>query len=191
MNNLIGIFELAIGRAGGFRRFTASPRAFVISVLALMCVPAFMALTLLGPTAERENVLTAVLAIFCALLVPPVVSHLLARLWDREPWWLRFAIAYNYSRIAVVGIYAALLMVAAVMLSMRMPRMAVSGIIQSMMLGYTLWFDWFLLRAGLQLSGARAAMGVLALNVATFLLVLGPLLLAAAMSDAPVRPGLS
>ena len=180
MNNLIGIFELAIGRISGFGRFAASSRAFMVSLAALMCVPAFMALVVAG-RAGLDTALTALLAIFCALLVPPVVSHALARLWDREAWWLRFVIAYNYSRIAVVGIYAALLMVAAILLSLRMPRMAVSGVIQTVMLVYTLWFDWFLLRTGLQLSAARAAMGVLALNVATFILVFGPLLLAIAL----------
>jgi hypothetical protein len=146
-----------------------------------LCVPVFMALTVAGRIG-LETALTALLAIVCALLVPPVVSHALARFWGRDTWWLRFAIAYNYSRIAVVGIYAALLMVAAVMLGLRMPRMAVSGIIQSAMLAYTLWFDWFLLRAGLQVSAMRAALGVLALNIATFLLVFGPLLLAIGMS---------
>lgn len=181
MNKLVGIFELAIGRAGGFARFPVSPRDFLVSLGILLCVPAFMALMVAG-RAGLDTALTALLAIFCALLVPPVVSHTLARLWDRDAWWLRFAIAYNYSRIAVVGVYAALLMVAAIMLSMRMPRLAVSGIIQTIMLVYTLWFDWFLLRAGLQISAARAAMGVLALNIATFLLVFGPLLLAIGMS---------
>lgn len=181
MNNLIGIFELAIGRARGFGRFAVSPRAFMVSLAALMCIPAFMALLVAGRIG-LDTALATLLAIFCAVLVPPVISHALARFWDRDAWWLRFAIAYNYSRIAVVGIYAALLMMAAVMLSLRMPRMAVSGVIQSVMLVYTLWFDWFLLRTGLQLSAARAAMGVLALNIATFILVFGPLLLAAALA---------
>lgn len=181
MNNLIGIFELAIGRASGFGRFATSTRAFRISLAALMCVPAFMALMVIQRLG-LETALTIVLAIFCALLVPPVVTHALARLWQREAWWLRFAIAFNYARIAVVGVYAALLMVAAILLSLRLPRELVSGVIQAVMLIYTLWLDWFLLRTGLQISATRAALGVLALNIATFILVFGPLLLAAVMA---------
>jgi len=181
VNTLIGIFELAIGRASGFGRFSVSQRAFRNSVIVLFSVPALLSLAL----ASRQGViigLSMLLAVFCALLAPAVISDLLARAWGREAWWLRFAIAFNWSRIALTSIYAVLLTIAAILISLGHPNRTVAGLIQSVMVIYTLWFDWFLVRQGLQVTALRAVMGVLAINFGTFLMVFGPLFLADALS---------
>jgi len=182
VNTLIGIFELAIGRASGFGRFTVSPRSFRFSLAVLLCVPAVMTLMLMARHGLGAG-LTIFLAIVCALLTPAAVTHLLARLWDRDAWWLRFAIGFNYARIALTAVYAILLILAAVLLSAGQPNKAVAGLIQTVMVLYTLWLDWFLLRQGLQVSGVRAAVGVMVINFATGVLVFGPILLAEMMAE--------
>jgi hypothetical protein len=45
--------------------------------------------------------------------------------------------------------------------------------------GYALWLHWFLARHGLALSGRRAALLVLGVNLGTALMVFGPRFLTA------------
>ena len=52
------------------------------------------------------------------------------------------------------------------------------------LVGYGLWLHWFVARHGLGLSGLRAAVMVLGVNLATVVLVLGPRMLALAFGGA-------
>ena len=52
------------------------------------------------------------------------------------------------------------------------------------LVGYGLWLHWFLARHGLGLSGLRAVVMVLGVNLATVALVLGPRMLALALGGA-------
>jgi hypothetical protein len=188
VNTLIGIFELATGRAQGFGRFGASPRDFVVSFAVLIAVPALGSL-LLATQYGMVMGLTILLAVVCALLGPPVLSHLFARAWGQEALWLRFAIVFNWSRLAITTLYAILLAVAAILMRAGFPNEAVAVLLQLGMLGYTLWFDWFLIRHGLQISARRAALAVLGVNAGTLVIVFGPPLLAALLFGSAATPG--
>lgn len=188
MNTLIGIFELATGRAQGFARFGASPRDFVVSFAVLIAVPALGAM-LLATEYGLVTGLTILLAVACALLGPPVLAHLFARAWGEEALWLRFAIVFNWSRLAITTLYAILLAAAAVLMRAGFPNEAVAVLLQLTMLGYTLWFDWFLLRHGLRMTAGHAALAMLGVNSGTLLIVFGPPLLAALLSGDAPAPG--
>jgi hypothetical protein len=180
---LRGIFELGTGRTSGFARFRVSPRDFRISVWVLLAVPILLSVILAGRDGVTSG-LAILAAVLCALLTPPVVSHALAQLWQREEYWLRFAICFNWARLALTVVYAVLLMIASLLIAGGQPARGVAGIIQPVMVGYTLWLDWFLVRHGLQVSAWRAVFGVLAMNVATFVTVFGPLLITGALTGA-------
>jgi hypothetical protein len=165
---VVGIMRLARGRADGLELFDATREAFLISLAPLVAFP--MALMLLG--GGGSNALSYLLATLCALLAPPVLSFELARLWGREAAWLRYATAYNWCRW--VPMFASLLLL-------------LFGILVGLVLGlvgYGLWLHWFVARHGLGLSGPRAVVMVLGVNLATGALVLGPRLLALAIGGA-------
>jgi len=178
MNVLIGIFELATGHARGFARFGATVRDFVVSVAVLIAVPAFGSL-LLAARYGMATGLTLLLLVACALLAPPVLSHLFARAWGKEALWLRFAIAFNWSRLGITTLYAVLLSVTAILMQAGLPNETMGTLLQLAMLAYTLWFDWFLIRHGLQVTRGRAALAVLGVNAGTLLLVAVPMFFSA------------
>ena len=184
----MGIFELATGRAQGFARFGATPRDFAVSFAVLMAVPALGAMLLAIEYGIIVG-LTILLAVACAVLGPPVLSHLFARAWGQEALWLRFAIVFNWSRLAITTLYAILLAVAAVLMGAGFPNEAVATLLQLGMLGYTLWFDWFLLRHGLQISAKHAALAMLGVNAGTLVIVFGPPLLSALLLGDLPAPG--
>jgi hypothetical protein len=175
---LRGIVRLAQFRADGFAEFTPSRAAFLNSLAPLIAFPLVGAGLMLagggGVAALSDLLATAV-----ALLGPPVISFALAAAWGRESAWLRYAVAFNWCQWTL-PVVAVLLLMALGML------MRVTGIGQSVgavvfllgLLGYGLGLHWFLARRGLGLSGGRAAAFVVAVNLGTGLLVLGPRMLA-------------
>lgn len=124
------------------------------------------------------------LATFCALLAPPVLSHVFARWWGKEALWLRFATAFNWCQWAIPIAGAALLLVLGILMQLGMPNMLAGGAAAVGLVGYGLWLHWFIARHALALSGLRAAIMVLAVNFGTALLVAGPGLLALGVRSA-------
>lgn len=184
LNILIGIFELVIGRATGFMRFAVSPRNFVRATMILLAVPAILSLLVLANYGTVLS-LTTFLLMVCALLAPVLIAHRLARAWDRESWWLRFAIAFMWTRLGMIAIIALLLAAVTVLVALGAPSKTVIGLVQSVLTIYVLWFDWFLVRQGLQVSAGRAVIGVLAMNAVTSMLIFGPVLLQQIMMHDP------
>lgn len=185
MNILIGILELVIGRASGFARFTASPRHFMRATLTLMSVPAILSLLVManyGPILA----LSIMLLMVCALLAPVLVAHRLALAWDREPGWLRFATAFMWTRLGLIAVIALLLAAVTPMVAFGMPSKLAVSLIQSALTAYVLWFDWFLVRHGLQVTSGRAVLCVLAMNFVTSMLIFGPVLLQQILMRDPV-----
>ena len=111
------------------------------------------------------------------MLVPPVLTHALARAWGREDAWLRFATAFNWCQWALPVVASLILLVMGVGMSLGLAdRSASIGLILGLGF-YGLWLHWFLARNALQLSGVRAALLVFGTNFGTIMAVLGPKLL--------------
>ncbi len=177
---LLGIWQLARGRAEGFAQFGSSREGFLTSLAPLIAFPLVGAgLGLLR--GHGGAALGDLLATLCALLAPPVLTHGFARAWRREAAWLRFATAFNWCQWAIPVVATGLLLVLGVLMALGLPDGVAGGMLLAGLIGYGLWLHWFLARHGLDLSGPRAALLVAAVNAGTALLVLTPTLIAAAL----------
>ncbi len=177
-NVLLGVLRLARGRVSGFAAFGDSPQAFLASLAPLIAFP-LVGGGLMLAGGEGLPALADMLATFCALLAPPVVSWWLARRWQREPHWLRFATAFNWCQWAIPAVAALLLLALGVLMALGLPNGVAGAAVVLGMVGYGLWLHWFLARRGLDLSPGKAVLFVLAVNLATVAVVVGPRILMA------------
>ncbi len=175
---LRGILLLARGRADGLRQFGDTPPAFLASLAPLIAFPLVGAGLMLAD-GDGAQALAELLVTLCAVLAPPVLSYEPARLWHREGQWLHFAIAFNWCQWAIPVLAALLLtLVYPALLGATSPETAGIVVIAAVA-AYALWLHWFLARHALMISGLRAALLVLVVNLGTVVLILGPRLLVA------------
>jgi hypothetical protein len=180
---VVGIMRLARGRIDGLERFGATREAFLASLAPLVAFPLVGGvLMLLG--GGGLTALSDLLATICALVAPPVLSYEVARLWGREAAWLRYATAFNWCQWVIPVIGSVLLIMGGILVGLGVPRASASAGVVFALVGYGLWLHWFLARNGLGLSGLRAVVMVLGVNLATVALVLGPRVLALALGGA-------
>jgi hypothetical protein len=179
-NILLALARVARGRADGMPLFPGTTQGFLASLAPLIGFPVALAiLMLMGGGGIRA--VAGLLGTLCALLVPPVVSFELARLWRRQAAWLRFATAFNWCQWVVLLVGVVVMMVVMTLASASgaaaagLNRAADAGLI--IIVGYGLWLHWFLGRHGLQVSRLRAALLVVCVNLGTALVVIGPRLL--------------
>ena len=118
--------------------------------------------------------LQAFLSTLCALLVPPVLTYEVARLWGREAAWLRFATAFNWCQWLIPVVGAAILFALGMLTGLGLPRQfaARAGFVLGVIAYGLCWLS--LARRGLGLSLPRAVALVLGVNLLTVVLVLGP-----------------
>ncbi len=174
---VLGIVRLARGRADGLRQFGGTREAFLASLAPLIAFPLVGGVLLVlggGGLAALSDLLAAL----CALLGPPVLSYEVARLWGKEAAWLRFATAFNWCQWVIPVIGSLLLLVLGILVGLGLPRELGRVGIALGIVAYGLWLHWFVARHGLGLSGLRAVVMVVGVNLATVILVLGPRLLA-------------
>ena len=175
-NIILGLAQVARGRREGLTQFGGTSQSFLASLAPLVAFPLVGALLALAG-GHPLDALDELLATLCILLVPPVVSFELARLWRREGQWLHFATAFNWCYWLVPLLGTVLMFLLGVATAAGLPqRAAVVGMVL-LLGGYGLWLHWFLARHALQVSGLRAALLVGAMNLAVAVLVLGPRLL--------------
>jgi hypothetical protein len=179
---VIGVVRLARGRADGMRQFGTTRDAFLASLAPLVAFPLVGGVLMLLAGAGLEA-LTDLLATLCALLGPPVLSFQVARLWGREAAWLRFATAFNWCQWVIPVLGSVLLLVLGVLVGLGLPPSLARGGVLLGIVAYGLWLHWFVARQGLGLSGLRAAVMVVGVNLGTVVLVLGPRLLALAAGE--------
>ncbi len=170
---LRGILLLARGRADGLRQFGDTPAAFLASLAPLIAFPLVGAVLMLGQGGGWPA-LTELLATVCALLAPPVLAYELARLWRREAQWLHFATAFNWCQWAIPVLAAVLLILVYPALAGTAGSETAGLVVIFAVAGYALWLHWFLARHALMISGPRAAMLVVLVNLGTLAVVLGP-----------------
>ena len=182
-NVLLGIVRLATGRADGLVQFGDSSQAFLGSLAPLIAFP-LVGGGLMLAEGKGLSALGEMLATFCALLAPPVLSYWLARLWGRETLWLRFATAFNWCQWAIPVAAAALLLLAGLLMRLGLSNTVAGTVVVLGLMGYGLWLHWFVARKGLQLSAVRSVLLVLLVNLGTAVLVGGPGLLALGVGSA-------
>ena len=170
---LLGVVRLARGRSDGLHQFGATPEAFLASLAPLLAFPLVGTVLMLLDGAVLAA-LQAFLSTLCALLVPPVLTYEVARLWGREAAWLRFATAFNWCQWLIPVVGAAILFALGMLTGLGLPRQfARAGFVLGV-IAYGLWLHVFLARRGLGLSLPRAVALVLGVNLLTVVLVLGP-----------------
>jgi hypothetical protein len=177
---VVGVMRLARGRSDGVRQFGATRDAFLTSLAPLVAFPLVGGLLMLL-AGDGVNGLSDLLATICALLGPPVLSFEVARLWGKEAAWLRFATAFNWCQWVIPVIGSLLLLLLGFLVGLGLPHQFARAGVVAGIIGYGFWLHWFVTRHALGLSGARAAMLVVAVNLGTVVLVLGPRLLALAL----------
>jgi hypothetical protein len=178
MRTLKGLLLLARFRAEGFGLLAATPQGFMNSLAPLLALTVVGALGALLSGSLRLLLLVLFVNL-AALLAPAVIAHALARLWDREPHWLRTIVAFNWlSTVMGPVLYLALLGTA---LAAATPSSGVTIAVLAGVAGYTIALQWFVFRRGLAISGGKAVLAVLANGFGTCVVVFGPPMLAAGM----------
>ncbi len=183
-NIVLGMLLLARGKAEGLDQFGYTVQAFLSSLAPLIAVPVvgYLLLAVRGGEPARAGgelaALAELLGTICALLAPAVLSFELAKLWQRQVLWLRYATALNWSQWVIPLLASVLLLVGYPLLASALPNQLALGLVGIAIGGYALWLHWFIARHGLSLSRLRAVVLVVAVNIVTGVLVLGPRLLA-------------
>lgn len=174
---IAGLIRLARGDASGIMLFGHTPRAFLLSLIPLIALPIVIALATLA-RGDIQRALADLAASLCVLLTPPVVSHALARRWNREEPWLRFAVAFNWSQFGLSVLFMGLLIALGIVFGSTGAAPESAGVVAAVallclgLIGYGLWLHWFVARSGLGVSGGRAALLVLATYAGTFVILI-------------------
>jgi hypothetical protein len=175
-SNLKALLRLARGDRSGMQLFAATNSAFIASLIPLAALPLAVALATLAK-GEILHAMTDLAAALCVLLLPPVVSHALARRWGRDDAWARYAVAFNWSQFALSAVFMVLLTFVGLLLRAGGPAPVADGAATVLVLlclipvGYGLWLQWFLARVGLDVSKGRAAFLVLTTCLSTLAVV--------------------
>lgn len=172
----LGILLLARGRADGLRQFGDTPSAFLASLAPLIAFP-LVGGVLMFIQGGGLAALTDLLATFCALLAPPVLSYEPARWWKREAQWLRFTTALNWCQWVIPLLASILLVLVYPPLLSIMPLQAAGAAVLCAVVAYGLWLHWFVARHALMISRPRAALLVAGVNLGTGVLAMGPYML--------------
>lgn len=175
-NILFGMMRVARGKPDGLAQFGGTRQSFLASLAPLIAFPLVGALLVLAG-GNPVGALSEMLSTLCVLLVPPVVSFELARLWRRESQWLHFATSFNWCYWLVPLLGMVLMFVLGVATAAGLPQNVGLVTLVLCLGGYGLWLHWFLARHALQLSRLRAVLLVVAMNLAVGLIIVGPRLL--------------
>ncbi|UFN50534.1 hypothetical protein LPC08_07930 [Roseomonas sp. OT10] len=166
---LHGAFLLARGQVRGLAFMQLSPEGTVRSFwAALICLPAFLGLRLLGEAGESTpDSLQAVLAELLGYVITwagfALASLGMAVRLGRAALWPRFIAAWNWANVVQYLVLSVLLLFSGEILG------PVAGLLA---VGYALWLEGFVTRTALQIGWGTAA-GFVAFDLAISLLVTG------------------
>ncbi|MCQ8279472.1 hypothetical protein NFI95_13585 [Acetobacteraceae bacterium KSS8] len=155
-----GLMLLGTGRAEGLAYFGNGRDAF----LGALAPPvAFLivygaAILLAQPSLAG---LCVVLLFLCGILLPPVLSHLMATLWKRAELWPRYATASIWSNLLLPVAYLPALLLASAVMAFGLDQRVATAVASLAFLAYALWLQWFVAWRGLNLSPLRAVVTVL------------------------------
>jgi hypothetical protein len=171
-----GVFLLATGRRDGLDYFGNAPARFMASLASLALWPA-IGLAALAVGSGGPEMASDVMASVCAVLAPPVITHELARRWDRAERWARYATAFNWCQWALPVVGFIVITIISGLSRIGLPRGAALALLVCAFSAYGLWLHWFVAWHGLAVSRLRAALLVVVVNAVTVLLVALPALL--------------
>lgn len=166
---------LARGRAEGLALLPPTLESAAQSFrAALLCLPAFLGLRLLGwamgeepPSGTAIALLAESFGFAIAWAGFALASRALATQAGRDAEWPRFIAAWNWSNL----VQYLLLVLLALPPMLGVPT-ALSNMLGLVALGYALWLEWFVTRVALGVPGATAVM-VVALDLAIGLFTSG------------------
>jgi hypothetical protein len=174
---VLGIVRVALGRADGIGLFGGTSQSFLASLAPLVAFP--LVGTVLASFSEGpRRALTSLAMTICALLTPAVLSFELARFWQRDAAWLRFATAFNWCEWTLPVIACLVMVPLSLAITAGLDETAAGMLLMGSLGVYGLWLHWFLARKALALSGFRSVLLVLIVNFGTVVAVMGPGLLA-------------
>ncbi len=169
---MLGIVQVARGRADGLRHFGNTQHAVLAAMTPLIAfVLVGAAVALLG---GKPDAVGDLLAVSVALMTPLVLSFDIARRWGRAPQWPRFAAAFCWCQWATPVVLMAMLMLMSVLMAFGLDGNTALGVGVVALFSYGLWLHWFLARHALDLSAWRAVVLVGAVNLSTSVLVAMP-----------------
>lgn len=177
---LRGVSLIARGRAEGLNCFRDTPQAFLYSLAPGLGI---MAATVFEGVAEGSGAgaFSDIPGTICVILAPAVVSYELARFWGREAFWNRYIVAFNWCQWLLPVIAFVMVLILALLRFAGIDSRSGLRILLVCLAGYAIWMNWFLARHGLALTAWRAIGMVVAMNLVTVAIVLGPTMLAASL----------
>jgi len=171
-----GILLLARGDRNGIKEFGNTLDAFTSSLAPLIAFPlVFSVISAIGGAWQLG--LLSFLSHLCAVLVVPVITHEVARRRGVEGYWLRAATALNWSFWMLIPALIVAAFIAAVMVEAGLAMQDGEVAAMVMIVLYFLWYQWFIVRAGLGLGVPGAAGFVLLSTAAVSLFSAGPVLM--------------
>ncbi len=164
-----GLFLLGTGRAAGFACFEDGREPFLSALTPPLAFLVVLAALLL---AQRPSLaaLCLLLLILCAILLPPVISHLMAGLWKRGDRWQRYATASAWSVWLILPAYLPAMLLASILLAAGVGQAQAGRAAMLLLGGYFLWLQWFMAWKGLRIGWFKAVLTVLALTVGSSLI---------------------
>jgi len=177
-----GVVRLAQFQRDGLAEFDASTSG-LLNALAPWLAFSFVAAMLLLVTRGVEPAARDLLGSVVVLLAPAVVSHRLARFWDREPQWLRYAVAFAWSQWVMPLALVVALTCSFFMIAAGVAEQVAETLVMLALVFYALALHLFIARQALAISFWRAAGMVVAVNLGTAAAVLLPSGVSAWMGD--------
>ncbi len=164
-----GLFLLGTGRAAGFACFEDGREAFLSSLTPPLAFLVVLTALLLAQKPSLAA-LCLLLLILCAILLPPVVSHLMASLWRRTDRWQRYATASAWSVWLILPAYLPAMLLASILLAAGIGQAQAGRAAMLLLGGYFLWLQWFMAWKGLAIGWLKALLTVIALTLASSLI---------------------
>ncbi|WP_336760331.1 hypothetical protein [Asaia sp. VD9] len=166
-----GVMQLGRGDKQGIDAFRNTPEALLAAIAPSAALFIVLALSEFVQGYNAVEI-TKILILVTALLTRLVVSQLMARFWSREAVWPRYATALLWSSwLPMVLSLIVLCVMQIIMPGMATSRSALAGVMIGVEL-YELWLAWFVARAGLEITGGKAALLVVLINGAVAALYL-------------------
>jgi len=176
-NVVRGVLLLARGKAAGIAQFGDNTDSFTASLAPLIAFP------LVGTVLNIINgapaaAIIGFLSRLCAVLAVAVITYEFARITGRLSLWLRTVTALNWSFWLFIPLLGIAGLTGAVMVSAGLPLTTAEAILVGLIATYLLWYHWFTVRAGLNLTIVQAIALVILTNAAIALLTSAPTLIA-------------
>ena len=162
---LSGIAKLACGNAKGIDEFSGTPEGLGASLAPLIALPLVDAVVS-SLSGNWKIEVVAFLSSLCTVLVLPVLVYEFSRFYDRQGQWLKTATALNWCHWLILPAIWGAASLMPVMARFGLPA-SYSGVASIALAElYLLWNSWFVLKSGFKVNGWRAALVLLASQIA-------------------------